>query len=347
MPFTAQEIANAANAALDYHLDKGKVHSQSLQTKPLLKALTGKKKTFPGGKENITVRVKGDYTTTIQGFSHDDTVSYANPANIKRAVYPWREIHAGIEVTITELKVDGISVVDSTTSDKTANHSKREATVLANLLDDKIEDMMEGRNRGLNLMAWRDGTQDNKLVPGVKSFVVDDPTAAITVGGIDQGANTWWRNRADLTLTHSSASDQMVVQKLRAEYRQLRRYGGEPDLWLAGSDFLDWLEKELAAKGSYTDTGWAKQGGIDISMADVMFKGKQITYDPTLDDEGESDRLYILDTKAFHPRYMEGEEGKQHTPARPAEKYVMYRAITDTLGIVCRQRNSMGVYKLS
>ena len=104
MAFTVQEIENIASATLDHHLDRGKIYSQTIQDKPLLKKFDAKAKTFPAGKEFLTVRVKGEYTTTIQGFSHDDTVSYANPANIKTATFPYKRIHAGIEMTFDELQ---------------------------------------------------------------------------------------------------------------------------------------------------------------------------------------------------------------------------------------------------
>ena len=39
MAFSSAELANIANAALDYYIDKGNVYSQSLQDKPLLKAM--------------------------------------------------------------------------------------------------------------------------------------------------------------------------------------------------------------------------------------------------------------------------------------------------------------------
>ena len=85
MAFSSAELANIANAALDYYIDKGNVYSQSLQDKPLLKAIDGAAKTFPGGKAELSVAVKGTYTTTVAGYTHNDTVAYANPANIKRA----------------------------------------------------------------------------------------------------------------------------------------------------------------------------------------------------------------------------------------------------------------------
>ena len=347
MPFTLQELDNIANAALDFHMDRGKVQSQTIQNKPLLRDLRAAQKTFPGGKENITVRVKGLYTTQIQGFSGDDEVDYANPANIKEAAYPWKEIHAGIKVTMTELKKDGITITDSATGKGEQRHSERELTALANLLEDKLEDMDEGFDRGMHSMYWRDGTQDAKLVPGVRSFILNTPTSATIVGGIPQDVNTWWRNRAVLGISTAAAANQLLVQTLQKEYRQLRRYGTPNHKFYAGSDLMDWFEQELRAKGNYTLEGWAKSGTIDASVADIAFKGKTIEYDPQLDDEGLSKYLYVLDMKQIMPKVMEGEDMKRHNPARPENKYVIYRAMTWTGGLVCRQRNTSGVYSIA
>lgn len=344
MPFTLPELENAANAAIDYHFKRGTIVSQTLQDKPLLEAMRGKEKTFPGGKENITVRVKGAYTTTIMGFEHDDSVTYGNPANIKQAVFPWKLIHAGIKLTMHELLKNGISVVDTEDGSSTREHS--EEVRLANVLADKLEDMDEGTDRGMNSMFWLDGTQDSKLVPGIKSFIVDDPTTATTVGGVDQSSNTWWRNRASLALSTSSAANQVVVQKLQKEFRQLRRYGGNPSLLLAGSDFLDWFEQELRSKGNYTLEGWSSKGMIDASVADVAFKGKPLKYDPTLDDLGRSKYCYVVDPKHIYPMAIEGESMKRHAPARPEDKYVLYKAVTWVGGLVCDQRNCHGVYSI-
>ena len=196
MAFSSAELANIANAALDYYIDKGNVYSQSLQDKPLLKAIDGAAKTFPGGKAELSVAVKGTYTTTVAGYTHNDTVAYANPANIKRANYAWKEHHAGISLTLTELKKDGISVTDSTTSGGTSNHSGRDSTVLVNLFQDKLDDMMEGYARGMNDFLYGDGTADANAIAGIQSLIVDDPSASgTTVGGLSTVSNTWWRNR--------------------------------------------------------------------------------------------------------------------------------------------------------
>lgn len=345
--FTTQELENIANSALDFYFKKPEVRAQTLQNKPLLKALNSRKKTFPGGKEYISLAVKGNYTTTIQGFSNDDEVTYSNPANTKRAQFQWKLIHSGIQFSMHELAKDGISVVDSADGKRTSEHSKRDLTVIANILEEKFDDMAEGTERGFNSMYWQDGSQDSSLIPGITSFVLDDPTSATVVAGIDQSANTWWRNRASLGLTASTASDQNVVQTLQGEWRQLRRYGGKPNLVLCGSDFLDWFEKELRAKGNYTLEGWAKSGMIDASVADVGFKGVMFEYDPTLDDLSKEKYCYVLDTRHIFVMPIEGEDMKKHTPARPENKYVFYRAMTYMGGLACDQRNVHGVYSIT
>lgn len=347
MPFTLEQIENTSNAAIELHFQRGKITSQTIQDKPLLDAMMAKEKTFPGGKDNITGTVKGTYTTTIQGFENDDQVSYGNPANIKKYTYPWKLVHAGIKFTMHELLQNGIKVVDTQDGSSVSPASDAEKIQLANIYQDKLEDMQEGVDRGMNDMFWRDGTQDSSLVPGVMSFVVDDPTEAVTVGGIDQNANTWWRNRARLSMAASDASLQGVVTYLQKDYRQLRRYGGNPNLWLAGSDMIEWIEKELRNKGNYTDQGWMSKGKTDAGMADISFKGNAIQYDPTLDDLSRAKYMYALDTRFIYPMAIDGESMKKHNPARPEDRYAFYKAVTWVGGLVCSRRNVHQVWSIA
>ena len=199
----------------------------------------------------------------------------------------------------------------------------------------------------MNLIFWKDGTQDSKVTPGILSFILDNPTSATVVGGIDQSLNTWWQNRAALAINNGhTAADQALVQKLQKEIRQLRRFGGRPNMALAGSDMMDWFEQELRAKGNFTLEGWAKSGKIDASVADLEFKGISIEYDPTLDDLGRSKFLYFFDKSTIYPMVVSGEDMKKHAPARPETKYAFYRAVTWVGGVCCDQRNANGVYSV-
>lgn len=344
MPFTAQELSNISNAVLDYHL-RGKPESQIKQARPLFDDLTSMKKSFPGGKDYITGPVKGTYTTTMTGYSHDDEQGYANPANIKRWQYPWYELGGGIQVTYTELKKAGISVLESDGS-RTGNHSEKELIELTNILEDKLEDLDEGSKRSFAEICWRDGTQDAKVFPGILGLILTAPTTG-TTGGIDRATNSWWRNRASLSLNVSTPSNLVLTTKLQNEFRQLRRYASPKHKFYAGSDFMDAFEQELRSKGNFTLEGWAKSGRIDASVADLAFKGVALQYDPLLDDLGYSKYGFVLDLNAIRLMPMEGEEWKMHTPERPPEKYVLYRALTWTGALTTNRLNTSGVYSIA
>lgn len=349
--FTAEEINNAFNAALQFY-EKGPFLAQSIQDKPLLKALETKKKTFSGGNQYISIPVKGKYTTTIKGYYHNDVVDYGTPANGLRAVYQWKQIHAGITMTESELLINGQSVTDENGKNIT-DHSGRDATVLSDLLEDKLDDMTEGYARGMNSMFWLDGSQDSKQVPGIMSLITDNPTIGVT-GGIDRATNWWWRNLAYVGANKIVASDtqQTLTRFMTTFNRQVKRYAKNRTngnyVNLCGSYFLDQLVWELRANGLNSQSGWANKGGNDISTADISFQGLgDFVYDPTLDDLGFQKRCYVIDLNAIQKRPIQGEEDKMRYPARPFNQYVLYRAMTWAGALVANQLNTSGVIEVA
>lgn len=335
MPLTPEVIENVANAAIDFHMDRGKVHYQHIQDKPLLNELRRRQKTFPGGKGDITVRPVFETQSGIEGFGGDDTLSFTNPTPIKTATYPWKMIHCGIFMTTDELLRDGVSVVD-TNGHNTRNHSRRELVVLANSLEAKLADMSEGYSAGMNEMLWADGTQDSKEVPGITSLISEDPTTGV-VGGIDRAEQAMWRNRAAKVAYNPDTS--ALIKRLRQERRQLYRFGRPEIVTFCGSKALERLEAEVDAKGLYTQSGYS--GRQEIGMGDISLQGLgRFMYDPSLDSKGREDYMYALDMKAIRLMPIDGEDMKRHSPSRPHDKMVIYRSMTWAGGLVATQLNT-------
>lgn len=368
MAFTAGEIANIANAALDWYWARPEEFFQTLQDKPLLKWAESDNKKFPGGKGNISVAVHGAFgdgsgNDVLKGYTHNDTVGFFTPANILRANYPWREHHIGLTLTHTELKIDGVSVVD-TDGRETVEHTEREESVLVNLFQDKLFELGEQYARGMNNLLWSDGTGDPKALAGMQYLVSANPSTGI-IGGLDQSlaANSWWRNRARTTvfgvavggtpalsawggdsITSDPTNGGALLTMLQYEYRQLIRYGGKPTMALAGSDFIGAMEVEVRANGNYTMTGFAP--ARDISMGELNYMGTPFKYDPTLDTLGLNKWCYWFDPRKIFLTQMQDEWRKDHTPARPANQFVLYKSITSTGQMVATQRNSSVVLQI-
>jgi hypothetical protein len=267
------------------------------------------KKTFPGGKGNISLGVKGDYGAAgvddgVVGYTHNDTVSFYTPANIKRVNFPWREHHIGITLTHTELKIDGISVTDETgDGTSTSMHSDREMTVLAGLLDDKLEDFGEQYARTMNALMWDDGTGDAKALAGIQAIIVREPVHRHARRHC-LAWNTWWRNRLPhggvpggdrrqsgarglgwrprFVLAHQRRGAAAGSAEGIPAADPLRR---RPNKAFCGSDFLSALQVERRANGFYSQTGFDKSQSIVVGDA-ILPGGAVPEYDPTLDDLG-------------------------------------------------------------
>jgi len=369
--YTQPLLDHITTAAMDWWFNKGTAFQQAIQEKPLLASMESKKKTFPGGKGNIIVSVKGDFGNAsapgtndqLVGYQLDDTVTYYTPANLKQAVFPWKEHHLGITLTHSELKSDGISVVDSSSSSETSEHSGRDDTVLVGLLDDALQDLSEQYARSMNNLLWTNGTADPKALAGMAALITDNPSTGI-VAGIDRAAKTWWRNRAYTSamgtavtgtpalsawgggpITSATTNGGALITLLQKEYRMLTKFGGKPNTAFCGSDWLAALETELRANGNYSMTGFS--GGKDVSVGQISYMGTDFEYDPTLDALGKSKRCYWYDSRDIFLATMQDEWRHQHSPERPPEKYVMNRGLTSTGQLCARRLNSAVVMDIA
>jgi hypothetical protein len=342
-------VANdIASAALIFYV-RGKTLSQTTQDKPLLKWLRDNQKTFPSGNQQISEPVQGAYMSDtpgfLQGYTQDDAINFAQASNILRAVYTWKEVVASLIITWTELKEDGITIVDDTKGGKTSEHSDVALTRITGILENRMDDYGESYSRQMNLMFWQDGSQDAKQCPGVTSLIIDAPTTG-TTGGLSRVTYPWWQNRANLTL-QPSAANTALIQFLNSEIIQLKRFGGKPNKALCGSAWLDALRLELVAKGYFTQTGFQGEKATELGVGGLHISGLgKFEYDPTLDTLGKSKRCYILDSRRLKIRPMEQEDDKILTPERPYQYMVFLKSMTWTGAMEVTQLNANGVYSI-
>lgn len=356
MALTADELSDINNMALETYLSKGEVFKQDVANKPMLAAFQENAGEFPGGKENVSFLVGSGYGGgTLAGYTGDDQLSHYNPTGSVRFRMPWKEHYLGMVVTMTELKNDGIDVIENGSKQSTSEMSGREAQALANILDEKNERLGADYNFSLDRLIHADGTSDTKALAGIRAFILDDPDTG-TTGGISRVANTWWRNDCLTTsgggvVTSSSTGGGALIIAMDKAARRRSKYatGQTKTRYFAGSDFIDAYKNELRANGQYSQTGWANGGRPDGSMMDPKHAGINLEWDPTLDDLGRSKFCYALDMgkRGIRLMYMDGQKYKKHNPARPYDRMVMYNGISMTAVMIARQLNTSGVYEIA
>lgn len=361
--FSAAQISHALATGLDFYV-KGPLFNQGIQDKPLLSKLEAKPKTFPGGNELISIGVKFETgadgnNDAVSGFSHTDPVGFYNPGKGLRANYTWREHHIGMTLSETELKRHNI-LVDDKFDNKTRRRGDPGLTVLANVMDEALEDFGEQYAKTMNALFWGDGTADLSALSGLRSIILDIPTIGV-VGGLANAVYPKWRNRAYTAafnahstydanfggnkVTSSPANGGALIAVLEREWLQLRRYGGKPNVFLAGSQFIDAMRIEIRANGDYSSAGF--NGTQDPSMGEIKFKGVPIVYDPTLDDLGRSKFAYIFSDQDIYLYALEGDWRRQRNPARPYDQFVFHQSLLSTGQLIARRRNSSLVIEIN
>jgi hypothetical protein len=343
MPFTVGEVENIANSTLDYFVDKGRAESQHIQDKPLLKAMQSAQTTFPGGKEFISGAVKGNTTSSIQGFQHDDDVGYSNPANAKRYNYPWKLIHLGIEFSMHEVAKDGISIVDTTNGKGETEHSERELTALVNILNEKFEDMAEGWDRGFNNMYWGDGSADPswsqasdrssstiRLRVSWSAASISRPTpggaTALCSASTPRRPATW----SSRTPCRRNTASFVVMAAIRKSG------------WPAPTSSKR-SRRSCARRARSRSTA-----GIPRARPIAAWPtSRSRATDRVRPDPGRS-RPVQAALRHGHPLHQaqghRRRDKKKHYPARPENKYMFFRAMTWMGGLICNKRNAHGVY---
>jgi hypothetical protein len=355
MPFTADELADINNMALETYLDKGMVFKQDVANKPMLQAFQEAAGSFTTGKENVSFLVGSGYGGgTLAGFSGDDQLSHYNPTGSARFRMPWKEHYLGMVVTQTELKYDGIDVIENGSKQTTSEMSGREAQALANIFDEKNEKLGADYNFSLDRLIHGDGTTDVKALAGIRAFLLDAPATGVT-GGISRAANTWWRNDAVTAanggaIASASTGGGVLITAMDKAARRRSKFatGQTKTRYFCGSDFIDAYKAEMRANGYYSQTGWTGQTP-DGSMADPKHAGLPLEWDPTMDDLSLNKYCFAIDMgkRGLRLLYADGQKYKKHNPARPYDRMVMYNGISMTGVMVARQLNTSGVYQIS
>lgn len=360
MAFTADEIATINASTLETYIDRGKVWKQDIANKPMLAAFNSSAGKFVGGKEYVSFMIGSGYGGgSLQGYSGDDQLAHYNPTGGKRARFPWKEHYIGMVITQTELKYDGIDIVEDGADQRAREMTGRDKQALANLLDEKNEKLGADYAFDLDRLLHGDGSSDVKAIAGIKSLLSEAPTLG-TTGGVSRVTNDWWRNDAATAanaaqggqgaITSSATAGGALITFMDKANRTRSKYrnGQTRVRYFCGSDFIDAYKAEMRANGTYTMTGW-NQGRPDGSMRDPEHAGLPLEWDPTMDDLGESKRCYAIDMGRSGVRllYMDGQRMKKHNPARPYDRMVMYNGISMTGVLVAKQLNTSGVYDIA
>ena len=342
-PFNTTEQVNineVLDATYKEYENMGESEWLDIQDAPILEWFDKSAKNVTGAMVDQKYNVSAGRTVTIQNITYDDVMSFNNPTGGHTSTAVFSNYVGGIQVSHQELLEQGLRVSDNNTMVGSIENAK----VIRDKMQEKLTDLHESMRDKLTTDLWDDGTNNPTGIVGLRHYIVDDPTANISVGGINQVSVPSWRNHARLNLSASDAEG--FIQTFHSLFLQLRRYARSPKHMICvGSDFMNALHGVLLSKGYYTQTGFSRD--FNLEMGDITMGGATFKYDPYLDSAGLEKRCYVIDKKAFLPKKLSGEWMRRHGTQRPIDQFVYHTAVNARGTLLCKNRNSSAVLSIA
>ena len=284
MPFTQEQFAYGANAAINFYMKNDPIDQVNV-ARPWIKKLMEEKKPYVGALQYVVEQLRYSNDSNFQSYFGDTQVTYNRKRTLQQAKYTWGSFHDGFGLNEDELTQNGIVITD----DKSNTPSEAEKIQLTNLLQENSETLKLGFQENFDYMLHLDGTQSATNIPGLDLLVSTTPTVALTVGGLDQSVYTWWQNTAITGI--NSGTTGLLSQQMEIAWRDCTRYGGyAPNFIMCGELFLDAYRTDAKAtinRTVFMKDHKAEPTELDTSVGEgirtgLYFKNVELIWDPVM-----------------------------------------------------------------
>lgn len=234
----------------------------------------GKVKPVSGGR-SIVQELTYAENSTFQRYSGYELLNTSPSDVISAAEFDWKQ--ASVAVTISGLEE--------------AQNSGPDA--LLDLLETRIEVAEKTMQNNLSADMYSDGTASSGKQVGGLQLLVADTVSSGTVGGINQGTYTFWRNQTFSATTDggSAASAANIQRYMNTLYQRCSRQTDRPDLILADTNYYNFYLSSLQAIQRITSDEMAQAG-----FQSLKYMGADVVFDGGIGGGCPANHMYFLNT---------------------------------------------------
>jgi len=234
----------------------------------------GKVKPVSGGRTIVRELAYAE-NSTFQRYSGYELLNVAPSDVISAAEFDWKQ--ASVAVTISGLEQMQNSGPDA----------------ILDLLEARIEVAEKTMQNNLSSDMYSDGTASSgKQIGGLQLLVADTVTSG-TVGGINQGTYTFWRNQTFQTTTEigSAASSTNIQRCMNTMYMRTMRQSDKVDLIMADTNYYQFYWQSLQAIQRITSKDMA-----DAGFTSLQYMGADVVADGGIGGGCPTNHMYFLNT---------------------------------------------------
>lgn len=228
----------------------------------------GKLRTQQGGRF-LTEPLRYAKSDRVKFIGKGGTVSLADQEFLTIANYEWRYL------------------VDSIVRFGVDDQKNRGKNMIINLMNSKLQVSQDSLVDKMETKLFTLQSAETLSFEGMQDLVADDPTASVSIGGINQNTHTWWRNK-----TKNMTGISFAVNGL-AEMRTLLNNVGNnlksdrPDIIVSGQTPFEHYEDLVGEQKRIVNQ---KLG--DAAFENIQFKGLPMVWSPSC----ANTRMYFLNT---------------------------------------------------
>lgn len=260
----------------------------------------------------------------FQWYSGYEAINITPPDVLSAAEFNWKQ--AAGSVVASGLEVD-------------IQNKGKEAVI--DLLEARIKNAEHTMKNQVCVGMYSDGTGNSGKEIGGLELLVADSVSSGTVGGIDQGTYTFWRNQTyDATTDGGAAATAANIQSyMKTVFLRCSRGTDKPDIILADVNYYSLFWDSLTAIQRVTDEKTAKAGFSNLAFAGNV----PVVYE---DSTGiSSNHMYFLNTDYLHFRYAEGRLFEPMKEMRPVNQDAEVHLILFAGNMTSSNRARQGVLK--
>lgn len=170
---------------------------------------------------------------------------------------------------------------------------------MIDLLEARIENAEREMANGIASDCYSDGTADSgKQIGGLQHLVADTPTSG-TVGGIDRGTWSFWRNVSYSAVADGggAATSSNIQSYMNATIVQITRNMDRPDLILADNNYWTLFLESLQTIQRIQNADMANAG-----FRNIEYMGIPVVLDGGVGGNCPANHMYMLNTSYIHWR---------------------------------------------
>jgi hypothetical protein len=273
------------------------------------------------GGRSINGAIEYAVNTTFRSYSDTETLDTTRIDVFDEFTYTWKE-YAGT-VVMSELE-------------KAKNQGEGRKF---DLLAGKLENLRHSARKALNEGCFSDGTgNSSKDIGGLQHIVASSPSSG-TVGGVNRGTYTFWRNQQS-----SGAKTSTAFDNLRAVMRTVHNdcssgvNAKHPDYWVTTQTVFEGYQSLLIANEQVTDKS--------ADSADGNFKNEYMKFmglPGSYDEDCPSGSLYFLNNANLKLAYQKGYWMKGFPSVDPANQTIDIFKVMTIANLISNNPRRLGV----